>query len=42
MPRVLVVDDDPATRELLRDFLSSKQYDVSEAATGGEGLRRLR
>jgi DNA-binding response OmpR family regulator len=42
MPRVLVVDDDPATRELLCDFLTNKQYEVSEAATGGEGLRRLR
>ncbi len=42
MPRVLVVDDDPATRELLHDFLSAKQYDVSEAGTGTEGLHRLR
>ncbi len=42
MPRVLVVDDDPQARELLRDFLTAKAYEVIEAATGGEGLKRLR
>ena len=42
MPRVLVVDDDPRARELLRDFLTAKDYDVIEAATGAEGLKRLR
>lgn len=42
MARVLVVDDDPQTRELLCDFLSVRQYDAIEAATGGEGLRRIR
>ena len=42
MPRVLVVDDDPQARELLREFLALKAYDVIEAATGGEGLKRLR
>ncbi len=42
MPRVLVVDDDPQARELLREFLTAKAYDVIEAATGGEGLKRLR
>ncbi len=42
MPRVLVVDDDPETRNLLQEFLTQKQYDVIEAATGGEGLRRIR
>ncbi len=42
MPRVLVVDDDPETRNLLQEFLTGKQYEVIEAATGGEGLRRIR
>ena len=42
MPRVLVVDDDPQARELLRDFLTAKEYEVIEAATGSEGLKRLR
>ena len=42
MPRVLVVDDDPNARELLRVYLTAKGYEVTEAETGGEGLRRVR
>jgi len=42
MPRVLVVDDDPNARELLRVYLTAKGYEVTEAETGGEGLRRIR
>jgi DNA-binding response OmpR family regulator len=42
MTRVLVVDDDPECRELLRVYLTAKGYDVMEAETGGEGLRRIR
>ena len=42
MPLVLIVDDEPRIRELLRDFLTSKEYEVIEAASGGEGLKRLR
>jgi len=42
MPRVLVVDDDPDARELLRVYLTAKGYEVTEAETGGEGLRRIR
>jgi len=42
MPRVLVVDDDPNARELLRVYLTAKGYEVVEAETGGEGLRRVR
>lgn len=42
MPLLLVVDDEPRVRELLRDFLSIGGYDVIAAATGGEGLRLLR
>lgn len=41
-PRVLVVDDEPRFREALRDFLTAKDYSVDEAATGVEGLHRLR
>ena len=42
MPLLLVVDDEPQVRDLLRDFLSIGGYDVIEAATGEEGLRLLR
>ena len=42
MPLVLIVDDEPRIRELLRDFLAAKEYQVIEAATGGQGLKRLR
>ena len=40
--RVLVVDDDPATVELLREFLSAKGYEVITAGDGAEGLRRVK
>jgi two-component system phosphate regulon response regulator OmpR len=36
---VLVVDDDPALRELLRDYLSVSGFQVDEAA-GGEQMRQ--
>jgi CheY-like chemotaxis protein len=39
---VLVVDDDPALRELLRRTLEAKGYVVAEAANGREALGRLR
>jgi DNA-binding response OmpR family regulator len=42
MPRVLVVDDDPNARELLRVYLTAKGYEVVEAETGQEALRRVR
>ena len=37
--RVLVVDDDPALRKLLRDYLSVSGFKVDEA-DGGEQMRR--
>jgi PAS domain S-box-containing protein len=37
----LVVDDDPAARKLLRDYLAGEQIAVAEAATGAEALRQL-
>jgi two-component system response regulator AtoC len=33
---ILVADDDPSIRSLLRAFLEGEGYDVSEARTGGE------
>ena len=36
--RVLIADDEPHVRELLRDFLAGRGYEVAAAATGGEAL----
>ena len=40
--RVLVVDDDPATIELLWDFLRAKGYEVLTAGDGPEALRKVK
>ncbi|HET6613477.1 MAG TPA: response regulator [Kofleriaceae bacterium] len=40
-PRVLVVDDDFATRHLLVKVLSPLGWDVSTASTGGEAIRAI-
>ncbi|MFW6133439.1 MAG: response regulator [Planctomycetota bacterium] len=37
-PRVLVIDDEPVLRELLRDALGAEGMDVTVAATGAEAL----
>jgi DNA-binding response OmpR family regulator len=37
-PRILVVDDDKATRDFLRSFLTMEGYDVDEASTGPSAL----
>jgi DNA-binding response OmpR family regulator len=39
--RVLVVDDDPDIRGLLRELLERAGYQVSESANGRDGLRTL-
>ena len=36
--RVLIADDEPHIREMLRAFLGSEGYEVATAATGGEAL----
>jgi CheY-like chemotaxis protein len=41
-PRVLIVDDDAAIREFLRDLLGSEGYVVDEAANGAEAVERVR
>jgi two-component system cell cycle response regulator DivK len=37
-PRILVVEDHPLNRKLVRDVLVAAGYDVVEASTGEEGL----
>src|SRR5262245_5809104 len=41
MPKVLFIEDDDAIRLALRLFLEDEGYDVLEAPTGEEGLRRF-
>ncbi len=38
--RVLVVDDEPLVRQMLRDILQMAEYTVVEASDGSEGLRK--
>jgi DNA-binding NtrC family response regulator len=39
--RLLVVDDDPAIRKIIRDRFASQGHDVTTAANGAEALRQL-
>ena len=41
-PRILVVDDEPSMREMLRIVLRRDGYDVVLAENGTEGIERLR
>lgn len=40
--RILVVDDDPQIRRVMRTTLSSAGYEVEDARTGEEALQKLR
>jgi two-component system, chemotaxis family, chemotaxis protein CheY len=40
-PTVLLVEDEPAVRELVADVLGDKGYDVVEAQSGVEAIRTL-
>jgi len=40
MPRILVVDDEPAIRQILSEFLGSAGHEVGTASDGEEGLQR--
>ncbi|MCO7226292.1 two-component regulator propeller domain-containing protein [Pleionea sp. CnH1-48] len=40
--KILIVDDDPLNRQVLNDFLSMQQYQVSEAVDGLDALEILR
>ena len=39
--RVLVIDDEPATRRFLRASLTSRGFEIYEASSGGEGLQSV-
>ncbi len=41
-PRILVVDDEPQIRSMLRDSLTRSGFDVSEASDGKEAIEKLR
>jgi len=40
--KVLVVDDEKVIRDMLRDFLKKKGYEVLTAATAMEGIEKLK
>ena len=40
--RVLIADDNPVSRELIREILEHDQYEVIEAGDGGEALEKVR
>ena len=40
--RILVIDDDPQIRRAMRATLTARDYQVSDAKTGEEGLEKLR
>ena len=41
MPRILIIDDDPAFCTLLRNFLTKIGFDVEEAYSAKEGIREV-
>ena len=41
MSKVLIVEDNPVNRELLREVLEARGYAVSEACDGQEALRQI-
>lgn len=42
MKRILVADDNPVSRELIREILEADDYEVIEAGDGREALEKLR
>ncbi|MBS9524081.1 sigma-54-dependent Fis family transcriptional regulator [Litoribacter ruber] len=41
MPKILIVDDERVIRATLKEILEYEKYDISEAADGEEGLKRI-
>ena len=41
MKTILVAEDDPASRELMREILEAGGYRVLEACNGGEALQKM-
>jgi len=39
--RILIAEDDPASRELLREILGARGYQVVEACDGREALQKI-
>lgn len=39
MARILIIDDDPLVRQVLRDWLEPRGYEVVEAENGNVGLK---
>ena len=41
MPKILIIDDEKAIRNTLRDILAYEKFEVDEAADGAEGLKKV-
>ena len=41
MQRILIIDDEEAVVEMLAEFLSARNYDISRAYDGGEGVQKF-
>ena len=39
--KILIIDDDPSNRNLLREFFATEGYDVATASDGDEGLKKI-
>jgi len=42
MPRVLIIDDEPQIRSLLKRFLTHAGYEVDEAGDGLKGVKQMK
>src|SRR5258706_14679490 len=40
MPKILIIDDEKAIRNTLRDILTYEKFDVEEAIDGADGLKK--